>query len=205
MLAAPAATAGAICLDRARGTLDHMLMTDLSDTEIVLGKLGARLMPVLGLIACSWPVMSIATLFGGIDPFALTMAFAIIVSLALLGCTLALTVSVWARKPYEVVLMVYTAWGLILLAYPTWLGIARSGKIPRPPAWLLWVNPFYLAYSPYISPNSIEWAGLRPVPGRDARLFAGLDDRGRLEDADCQRPWGTVAAKSRARWACSRG
>jgi hypothetical protein len=29
MLAAPAATAGAICLDRARGTLAHMLMTDL--------------------------------------------------------------------------------------------------------------------------------------------------------------------------------
>ncbi len=154
MLAAPAATAGAICLDRARGTLDHMLMTDLSDAEIVLGKLGARLMPVLGLIACSWPVMSLATLFGGIDPFALTMAFAIIVSLALLGCTLALTVSNWARKPYEVVLVVYAVWGLILLAYPIWSGIARSGGIPQPPAWLLWVNPFYLAYSPYISPNS---------------------------------------------------
>src|SRR5215470_15105843 len=30
MLAAPAATAGAICLDRARGTLAHMLVTDLS-------------------------------------------------------------------------------------------------------------------------------------------------------------------------------
>ncbi len=39
MLAAPAATAGAICLDRARGTLTHMLMTDLSSAEIVLGKL----------------------------------------------------------------------------------------------------------------------------------------------------------------------
>src|SRR4051794_8665698 len=30
MLAAPAATAGSICIDRARGTLDHMLVTDLS-------------------------------------------------------------------------------------------------------------------------------------------------------------------------------
>ena len=41
LLAAPAATAGAICLDKARGTLDHMLATDLSNAEIVLGKLGA--------------------------------------------------------------------------------------------------------------------------------------------------------------------
>src|SRR5580704_18117617 len=47
LLAAPAATAGAICLDRTRGTLAHMLLTDLSDAEIVLGKLAARLVPVL--------------------------------------------------------------------------------------------------------------------------------------------------------------
>src|SRR3954447_19006028 len=39
LLAAPAATAGAICLDRARGTLTHVLVTDLTDGEIVLGKL----------------------------------------------------------------------------------------------------------------------------------------------------------------------
>ena len=79
LLAAPAATAGAICLDRARGTLAHMLMTDLSDPEIVLGKLAARLLPVLGLVACTWPVMAISSLLGGIDPIALTLAFAIII------------------------------------------------------------------------------------------------------------------------------
>ncbi len=50
MLAAPAATAGAICLDRARGTLTHLLMTDLTAREIVMGKLAARLVSVLGLI-----------------------------------------------------------------------------------------------------------------------------------------------------------
>ena len=41
LLVAPAATAGAICVDRARGALAHMLVTDLSDSEIVLGKLAA--------------------------------------------------------------------------------------------------------------------------------------------------------------------
>ena len=56
LLAAPAVTAGAVCLDKARGTLDHMLATDLSNAEIVLGKLGVRLIPVLGLIACTVPV-----------------------------------------------------------------------------------------------------------------------------------------------------
>ena len=61
MLAAPAATAGAICLDKARGTLLHVLVTDLSDAEIVLGKLAARLVPVLGLVACSLPVLALGT------------------------------------------------------------------------------------------------------------------------------------------------
>ena len=67
-LAAPAATAGAICQDKARGNLTLLFATDLSDAEIVLGKLAARLVPVLGMILCVAPVLSIATLFGGIDP-----------------------------------------------------------------------------------------------------------------------------------------
>ena len=67
LLAAPAATAGAVCLDKARGTLDHMLATDLSNAEIVLGKLGVRLIPVLGLIAAALPVVALAGLLGGID------------------------------------------------------------------------------------------------------------------------------------------
>ena len=32
LMLAPAATAGAVCLDKVRGTLDHMLATDLSTT-----------------------------------------------------------------------------------------------------------------------------------------------------------------------------
>ena len=59
LLAAPAATAGAVCLDKARGTLDHMLATDLSNAEIVLGKLGVRLIPVLGLVACLLPLSAL--------------------------------------------------------------------------------------------------------------------------------------------------
>jgi ABC-type transport system involved in multi-copper enzyme maturation permease subunit len=85
MLAAPATTAGAICVDRSRGTLEHLMTTDLSDTEIVLGKLAARLMPVLGMVACSLPVLALSTLLGGIDALSLAVAFAVIVAVALLA------------------------------------------------------------------------------------------------------------------------
>src|SRR5262249_47071812 len=123
MLVAPAATAGAVCSDRASGTLAHILVTDLSDPEVVLGKLAARLLPVLGLVGCSWPVMAICSLLGGIDPIALTLAFAIIAAVALLGCAAALCLSVWARSPHEVILAIYTFWALVLLAYPIGLGL----------------------------------------------------------------------------------
>lgn len=156
MLVAPAATAGAICVDRARGTLTHVMATDLSDAEIVLGKLAARMLPVLGLVACSWPVLAACSMLGGIDPIALTLAFAIILAVALLGCTMALALSVWARKPHEVVLVVYTCWMFALLFWPVWDGLARGGIVPSVPEWPLLANPFYVAYVPYARPNHLE-------------------------------------------------
>jgi ABC-type transport system involved in multi-copper enzyme maturation permease subunit len=66
LLVAPAATAGSICLDRARGNLTHMLVSELADSEIVLGKLAARLLPVVALVAATIPVLALAGLLGGV-------------------------------------------------------------------------------------------------------------------------------------------
>ena len=109
LLAAPAAAAGSLGMDRARGTLLQMMATDLSDMEIVLGTLAARLAPVVGLIVCAVPVTALAALLGGIDSAALTGALVVSLSLALLGCVLALTLSVWVTRLHEVLLAVYIA------------------------------------------------------------------------------------------------
>ena len=66
LLIAPAATAGAICLDKARGTLAHVFLTDLTDREIVLGKLAARLVPVWGLLLCLLNVAAATECYRGI-------------------------------------------------------------------------------------------------------------------------------------------
>ena len=155
MLAAPAATAGAICVDRARGTLTHMLVTDLTDPEIVLGKLAARFLPILGLVACTWPVLAICSLLGGIDPTALTLAFLIILAVASLGCAMALALSVWARKPHEVVLVTYTFWILLLMLWPIWFALSRGRWVSPPASWSLVADPYYLAFAPYSVPGKI--------------------------------------------------
>src|SRR4051812_43166729 len=77
LLVAPAVTAGAIGHDRARGILAQLAVTDLSRGEIVLGKLGSRLAPTLGLLACALPVTALAALLGGIDSLALLGLFAV--------------------------------------------------------------------------------------------------------------------------------
>ena len=73
-------------------------MTDLSDLEIVLGKLAARLAPVLALIAAAAPILALAGLLGGVVPEAVVALEVTSVGLAILGCSLALAVSVRVAK-----------------------------------------------------------------------------------------------------------
>jgi ABC-type transport system involved in multi-copper enzyme maturation permease subunit len=180
LLAAPAATAGAICLDKARGTLDHMLATDLSNTEIVLGKLGVRLIPVLGLIACVLPISSLASLLGGIDPAALFGSFLTSIACAVLGCSLAMVLSVWGRKTHEVLMVTYI---LIII----WLGspllvmiLAQAFQARSPSSIPLAIlelieltNPYYLVFAPYSAPGKVEMANFMAFLGWSL-LFSGV-------------------------------
>ena len=156
LLAAPAATAGAICLDRASGKLTHVLVTDLSDSEIVLGKLASRLVPVLGLVACALPILAILTLLGGVDPDALVGAFLVTVGTAVLGCSLALIFSLWARKTHEAMLGTYAVWGIWLVGRPfvTLVNGAFGWSLAVPPRI---ADPYSLAFSPYWYPNSVSF------------------------------------------------
>ncbi len=156
-LAAPAATAGAVCLDRARGTLTHMLVTDLSNSEIVLGKLAARLIPVFGLVACTLPLMEILTLVGGLDPNALLGAFAVTIGIALLGCSLAFLFSLWVSRTHEALLCTYAVWAVWLF----WAPITSMVRVMQPGTWLLppppAADPFWLVFAPYLHPERVGW------------------------------------------------
>ena len=127
LLAAPAAAAGSICMDRARDTR-HMLVTDLSDAEIVLGKLGARLAPILGMIACGMPVAALVGLLGGVDYLAIAGLFIVSLALAVLGCAPAITVSVWATRTHEALIAVYVILGTWLLSLPIWFAYAVRAR-----------------------------------------------------------------------------
>jgi ABC-type transport system involved in multi-copper enzyme maturation permease subunit len=149
LLAAPAATAGAVAEDRARGGLLHLLVTDLSNTEIVLGKLFGRLIPVLGLVVCSLPVPGLVALLGGIEPDSLIGAYLVMAGTAILGCTIALVLSIHASRPSEALLGTYFALAVLVLPYPVWMAIDGFLRTSTIPSWLVKTNPFWLAFSPY--------------------------------------------------------
>jgi ABC-type transport system involved in multi-copper enzyme maturation permease subunit len=142
LLAAPAYTAGAVCLDKARGNLAHMLVTDLSAAEIVLGKLGSRLLPVLSLVVAGLPILAVATLLGGIDSQAAVGSFLVTLGVAVASCALALTLSVWGRRPHEVVLASYFIKGVLFAA----TGVEVT---PAPPGagWMQKSNSFWLTFA----------------------------------------------------------
>jgi ABC-type transport system involved in multi-copper enzyme maturation permease subunit len=150
LLLAPGATAGAVCLDKARGTLLHLLVTDLTSTEIVLGKLAARLLPTAGLVLASVPVLSLCLWLGGIDPEAMLVAYAVTAGLAVLGGSLAFLLSVWGRKTHEVLLAAYLFEVLLLLAYPISIGFDALWKQTWLSPYVAWTNPYRLAFSPYM-------------------------------------------------------
>ena len=155
LLIAPATMAGAICGDRSRGILDHLFLTDLTNREIVLGKLAARLFPIWGLLGSTLPVMAMATWLGGIDPRALTALFLVALALAWLGCTLALMLSVWADQPRDVLTVVYATWAVWLLAGPVYQFLYLI-MAPTTPVWIRYSNPFTIAFRAGNHPGAVS-------------------------------------------------
>ncbi len=118
LLAAPAATAGAVCLDKARGNLTLLLVTDLSSAELINGKLAGRLTPVLYLVAASIPVLFIVGLMGGVGWELLAGGFVVIVGAATVTAALAFLFSVWVGRTQDALILADFAIITWLLAYP---------------------------------------------------------------------------------------
>ncbi len=91
----PAMVAGTIAQERERRTLEYLLTSQLSSGDIILGKLGARLLHVVFVLLAGIPVLATAMLLGGIPPLALLVTTATtLLTLVAVGA-LSIAVSVW--------------------------------------------------------------------------------------------------------------
>ena len=174
LIVTPSALAGVICQDRGRGDLVHLLLTDLSNAEIVLGKLAGRLVPVLGMVACSLPVLALGTLLGGIDPRALAGAFVVAVATAILCGSIAMAFSTWGTKTHEVILATMGVEAIWLLFTPIWWFLAAHWARSAPPRWAMAIEPFDLAMGFYYRPDEVGWIDFAGYCGACLAISAGL-------------------------------
>jgi len=145
VLVVPALAAGVVAEARRRKTLDDLLTTPLSSGEIVAGKVLARLMVVGVLIALGMPILAGLSLFGGVDPVAVTLFETGCVTTAVALAGLSAVASVHSRRPREALTLTYVT-VLAWMAGPPVVSAVGSGA--RGPwargAWRIafeWVRP----------------------------------------------------------------
>lgn len=126
----PALVADAIASERQRKTLHYLLTSRLRGSEIVLGKLLARLLTVGVFLAITLPIASLLTLVGGVDPEVLVLAYASMAAMAYFVASLAIWASAASRRPREAVGLAYALTFLWLFGPSLLAGLAYL--LPEP-------------------------------------------------------------------------
>jgi ABC-type Na+ efflux pump permease subunit len=99
-LAAQSATSG-VAQEKDRRTILLLLMTRLTDHELVLGKLLASLLDVLVMLLAGLPVFVLMTLFGGISTEQVAKTFAVTAMSALAAGSLGSAVALAREKTFQ--------------------------------------------------------------------------------------------------------
>lgn len=142
----PALVAGAIAEERQRKTLHYLLASRLTGSEIVVGKLAARMLQVVALVLAGLPILSLLTLLGGLDPPLVVAAFAATLTTAFALAGLAILVSSRARRARDAIAATYVLAGLWLGGLP-----ALRASLGPTSSWfsdlvrsLRWIDPFQI-------------------------------------------------------------
>jgi ABC-type transport system involved in multi-copper enzyme maturation permease subunit len=119
---APAATSGAISLEREKQTLDMLSATPVSTLGIVLGKLVAAAAFVALLIVGSIPLTALVFLFGGVAPEDVLRGYAVLFVTGMgFGCV-GLVISSLTRRTQTATILTFVA--VLLLTAGTGFGLA---------------------------------------------------------------------------------
>jgi len=155
---APLFTAASIAHEKDRRTFILLLMTDLSDLEIVLGKMLAALLKILAALGAAAGLMAIAALMGGISFDQVVSLYAVMASSGLAGGAMGLVVALWRDRSFQsisltILAVVFSVAGVeaFAIAFPT---VSTAG-IPLAEV----LNPYRAVFA-VLKPPSAELAGL---------------------------------------------
>lgn len=113
MLAAALTTVLAVSVEKDRRTLELLLVSRLSDAQLVLGKLSGSLLRVLLLLFAAVPIFALAGLFGGVEPAQLGRLFLATTAAAVATASVANAVAFWKDTTFQalaITAFVLAAW-----------------------------------------------------------------------------------------------
>jgi len=117
LLVGPSIIAGTIAQERQRRTIEYLFSTDLSNREIVLGKLVARLIHLFFIVLVGLPVVAIARMLGGVSADLMVQSFIITLSTIAWVGSVSICASVFATKARDGVTHAYL-WLIGMLVLP---------------------------------------------------------------------------------------
>ncbi|OWK43351.1 ABC transporter permease subunit [Fimbriiglobus ruber] len=157
--------ASAVSQEKDRRTFILLLITDMRDYEIVLGKLLGSLLPITALLIITVPVLSLLLLLGGTDPRQVIEGTAVMLMTACAAGSLGGLVALWRERTFQALALSVLAIALCLSLSQV---VAAVGPlIAESVDWGLvqmWIDPFQ-AMRAVLDPPASGWPGLPPAYG----------------------------------------
>jgi len=135
--------ASAVSLEKDRKTLDLLLLTNLSNSDLVLGKLFAGMLAVVVVVVATLPMLMIVALLGGVSTAQIFRIEGVTLASAFVAGSLGSTIALWREKTFQalamtalVIVLWLLAWEVIAAAAADalWLGIpAKSWAVAMSP------------------------------------------------------------------------
>ena len=111
----PLSVAGSVAQEKDRRTLVLLLMTELRNHELVLGKLLSGLLPVGTILLAAFPLFALCLLMGGVSAGQLVSVFLITGAAALGMGSVGVTIAFWREKTFQTLALVVLSVVLFLL------------------------------------------------------------------------------------------
>jgi ABC-type transport system involved in multi-copper enzyme maturation permease subunit len=156
MLAAALTAVLAVGVEKDRRTLELLLVSRLSDAQLVLGKLAGSLLRVLLLLVAAVPIFALAGLFGGVDPGQMGRLFLATAAAAVATASVANAVAFWKDATFQA--LAITAFVLV--------GWTAAGEAAA--------ARFGTAAGAAVSPARAMFAALEPGGGTMLMPFLGV-------------------------------
>lgn len=154
----PLFTAASIAHEKDRRTFVLLLMTDLSDIEIVVGKLVAGLIKIMATLSACFGLLMICALMGGISFAQIVTLFIVTASSGVAGGAMGLVVALWRDRTFQsisltILMVVFSVAGVegFAIAFPT----VSSMGVPLAEV----LNPFRAVFT-VLHPASHEASGM---------------------------------------------